>query len=361
MSKNNKKPKIALIGPYPPPYGGISVHIQRLAAHLKAKGIEYVIYDDSGTAKDEKDVVCIANLKRWLPKYFFFAKEDIIHYHSPNWILRIIFGLMGFFGKKTIISIHGESLNDSLKNAGWFRKKIIIFALKHTSCIVALNPKIEELALFIGVKPENIEVIPAFIPPAARDADIAEIPRKVWDFIDSHSPVISANAFRISFHNNQDLYGIDMCIDLCANLKQYYPRIGFVFCLPDIGDYEYFEKMKQRIAEKGIGNNFLFITEQHQLYPIIMKSDVFVRPTNTDGYGISIAEAIYFKIPAVASDVCQRPKGTILFKNRDIYDFTLKVKAVLDNYGREVAKLERVENINYADKIIERYHKLTGD
>ena len=152
-----------------------------------------------------------------------------------------------------------------------------------------------------------------------------------------------------------------MCIDLCANLKQYYPRIRLVFCLPDIGDYEYFNKLKRRIAEKGIENNFLFITEQYQFYPILMKCDVFVRPTNTDGYGISIAEAIFFKVPAVASDVCQRPEGTILFKSRDINDFILKVKDVLDNYERERAKLERVENINSTDKIIKIYRKLAGN
>jgi hypothetical protein len=55
VNKANKKPRIALIGPYPPPYGGISVHIQRMAAHLEAEDIEYVIYDDSGIEKDESD------------------------------------------------------------------------------------------------------------------------------------------------------------------------------------------------------------------------------------------------------------------------------------------------------------------
>lgn len=349
--------KIALIGPYPPPYGGISVHIQRMAAHLEAEGIECIIYDDSGTEKNEKNVICINNLKSWLPKYFFFAKEDIIHYHTPNWILRIIFGLMSFLGKKTIISIHGESLNDSLKSAGWFRKKIIIFALKHTSFIIALNPKIKELALSIGVKSKNIEIIPSFIPPAVREEDIAEIPQEVWDFIDSHSPVISANAFRISYYNNQDLYGIDMCIDLCANLRQYYPKIGLVFCLPDIGDYEYFKKMKQRITEKGIENNFLFITEQYQFYPILMKSTVFVRPTNTDGDAVSIREALYFKVPAVASDAVLRPEGTILFKSRDIDEFTSKVKNVLDNYDLCKKRLETIDLENNFSRIMKIYQK----
>lgn len=350
--------KIALIGPYPPPYGGISVHIQRMAAHLEAEDIECVIYDDSGTEKSEKNVICINNLKRWLPKYFFFAKEDVIHYHNPNWILRIIFGLMVFWGKKTIISIHGESLSDSLKSAGWFQKKIMIFALKYTSFIIALNPKIGELALSTGVKPENMEIIPSFIPPTISEDDLAKVPQEVWDFIDSHSPVISANAFKIVFYNSQDLYGIDMCIDLCTNLKQYYPKIGFVFCLPDIGDYEYFNKMKQKIADKGIENNFLFITEQYQFYPILMKSDVFVRPTNTDGYGVSIAESIYFKVPAVASDVCQRPEGTTLFKSRDINDFTIKVKNVLDNYEEHKKRLEEVEPEDNAEKVLKVYRKL---
>ena len=34
MKNKNKKAKIAIIGPYPPPYGGISVHIQRALFYL---------------------------------------------------------------------------------------------------------------------------------------------------------------------------------------------------------------------------------------------------------------------------------------------------------------------------------------
>ena len=91
-----------------------------------------------------------------------------------------------------------------------------------------------------------------------------------------------------------------------------------------------------------------------------MKSDVFVRPTNTDGYGVSIAEAIHFKIPAVASDVCQRPEGTILIRSRDIDDFTSKIKNVLDNYEvhkRRVAKVILEDNV---EKILELYERPAG-
>ncbi len=360
MRKKEANSKIALIGPYPPPYGGISVHIQRLKGQLmKRWGYDCVVYDLGKQGElPKKNIIRIKSVKTWLLKYFFTAKEDVIHLHDPDWRARAIMGLMGLLGKKTVISIHGASLADSLKGGGWFRRHIIKFTIRHTSFIIALNPKIKELALSLGVKPERIEVIPSFISPSIKEEEVAEISQEMWDFMDSHSPVISANAFRITFYNNQDLYGIDMCIDLCAYLKQYYPKVGFVFCLPDIGDYEYFHKMKQKIAEKGIEDNFLFQTKPCQLYPILMKSDVFVRPTNTDGYGVSVGEAIYFKVPVVASNVCPRPEGTILFKSRDIDNFISKVKDVLDNYEQYKQRLKAIKIDDNFEKILKVYKKL---
>lgn len=357
----NTNPKIALIGPYPPPYGGIAIHIQRLKEQVERCGYECVVYELGRRELSVGNVIRVKDPKRWLLKYFFFAKDDVIHFHNPNWRMRVIMGLMGLLGKKTIISIHGESLNDSLREGSWLRKRVIKFGLMNTSVIIALNSKIKETALSLGIRPENIEVIPSFIPPTISEEDIAEIPQEVWSFIDGHRPIILANAFRISFYNNQDLYGLDMCIDLCANLKQSYPKIGFVFCLPDIGDYDYFKKMKQRIADKQIEENFLFQTKPCQMYPIIMKSDLFVRPTNTDGDAVSIREALHFKVPAVASDVCPRPEGTILFKCRDIDDLTSKVKEVLDNYDEHKKRLETITLENNAEKIINIYQKIAGD
>ena len=89
-----------------------------------------------------------------------------------------------------------------------------------------------------------------------------------------------------------------------------------------------------------------------------MKSDVFVRPTNTDGYGISIAEAIYFKVPAVASNVCSRPEGTILFRSRDSDDFVSKVNHVLNNYKEYKGEIANIEFENNIKKIVKIYKTL---
>lgn len=355
--------KTALLGSYPPPYGGVSVYIKRLKDKLEEKGIDYIVYDLLGERKDVSDanVILVSDSTKWLLKYFFTAKEDIIHLHTSDWRVRAVIGLMGLRRKKTIISIHGESLKNSLRKGNYLKRQIIKLALKSSSFIIASNTEIEELCLSLRVKSDHVAVIPSFIPPSIRDEEIAEIPQEIWDFMESHYPVVSANAFQIRFHNNQDLYGIDMCIDLCANLQNDYPQIGLVFCLPDIGDYEYFNKMRQRITEKGIEKNFLFVTQPYSFYPILMKSYIFVRPTNTDGDAVSLREALYFKVPSVASDVVPRPEGTVLFRNREVSDFTLKVKDLLSNYEQRKKELDSITIEDNFGELIKVYRKLIGD
>jgi len=351
--------KIALIGIYPPPYGGISIHIQRMAEVLKSRGFDYTVYDISGIAKNKENVVCINKPLRWLLKYILFGKEDIMHYHSSGWLLRIIIGLASMLGKKTIVSIHGSSLGDSLKNTTWLRRKVLVFALRHTSFIIADNEDIKEFALSLGVNSKKVLVIPAFIPPVVKEEDYLKVPPRIWDFIKSHKPVIAANAWRIVFYKGIDAYGLDMIVELVDRLKNEYPKVGVVFCLPQIGDEEYFANLNQEIKERGLNEHILFITEPlDEIYPIWQKSGIFVRPTITDGDALSVREALYFKTPVVTSDAVPRPKGVTLFKNRDIDSFTAKVEEVVVDYARFKEELEFIEVDNGTNKILEVYNNL---
>ncbi len=355
----NTNPKIALIGPYPPPYGGIAIHIQRLKEQLEKRGYECVVYELGRQEPSEKNIIRIKNSKKWLLKYFIFAKDDVIHFHNPDWRMRVIMGLMGLLGKKTVISIHGESLSDSLKEGSWFRKQIIKFGLKHTSFVIADNEKIKDIVLSLKVKQQKVACVSAFIPPIVKEDDYQKVPRYVWDFIHQHRPVISANAFRISFYNGVDLYGLDMIVEVTARLKDKYPKLGIVFCLPYIGDQEYFNKLSCQIKEKCLDDHILFITESlAEVYPIWQKSDIFVRPTVTDGDALSVREALYLNTLVVTSDACPRPKGVVLFNNRDIDSFTRRVEEVLADYARFENEVESIEVDNGINKILKIYNSL---
>ena len=360
MNKQANELKLALVGSYPPPYGGVSTHVQRLQAQCLSNNIRCMVFATTSHARRAQRVLKLSRVMDW--PLILTSRQDIIHVHntSMHWkIAAFFFYLSKIKRAKFIMSYH--SFRYGARDFSPPGRKMVRVMLKSASHCIADSAEIKAKLISMGAKPERISVIPAFLTPAKNERETDSIPREIWDFIDSHTPVISAGAFRIGISDGQDRYGIDMCIELCASLKSNYPQIGFVFCLPEIGDYDYFSKMKQRIRAKNIENNFLFVTQPlDEVYPIWQKSDIFVRPTASDGDSVSLREALYLKTPSVASDVVPRPEGTVLFKNRDVEDFIARVKMVWDNYGYYKSRMESTEVENGLNEILKVYSSLAS-
>jgi glycosyltransferase involved in cell wall biosynthesis len=354
-----RKLKVALIGVYPPPYGGISVHIQRLSASYPDGGALVAVFDSGRQVKKTPGVYNLGRIRGWL--CFLASRWDIVHAHtsSINWKVPIAFFFLARM-KRTRFILSYHSLREKEEDFGSLGRRLVRFMLKSASHCIAINAEIKAKLVAMGAPPERVSVVPAFLPPVVKEEEVAGIPRETGDFIASHKPLIAANAYAIIKYQGQDLYGIDMCIDLCAALKKDYPRVGVLFCLPRIGDIPAFNELKRSIEEKGVADNFIFQTEPGQFYPVLMKSDIMVRPTNTDSYGVSVAEAICFRVPAIASDVCPRPEGTILFKSRDIEDFIARVKMVWENYSDYKTKLESLEMPDNLSEILGIYRRVAG-
>jgi glycosyltransferase involved in cell wall biosynthesis len=361
--KNEKKPAIAFIASLPPPPGGFSVGLQRLLRRLDSHGIDYSVYDliNRKIVRLGGRSNSMGSRPLWLLRYFFLAREDLICCHYSDWRLLVIVGKMNLLGKRTLISIGGRGLSVALEEGSRLRRSIIGFAMRRYACVIAHNEDIRRLCLSLGVRPERIALIPGFIPPTVEADDLAAIPGDIMEFMAGHRPVIAANAFEMVFYRGQDLYGLDLCVDLCARLKQSYPDIGFVFSLSQPGDEEHLRRMERRIARLEIENNFRILMGPYPFYPILLKSQVFIRPTNTDGDANSLREALYFKVPSVASDVIPRPAGTIVFKNRDIDDLTRRVTDLLQNYDDNKRAVEEISVEDNSVKLIELYNRLTGD
>ena len=180
--------------------------------------------------------------------------------------------------------------------------------------------------------------------------------------MESHKPTISANgSLWKKNYGGIDAYGFDMMIKAISSLRSKYPKIGLAFRLLDVEDDSYYNELLRYIDDNKIKENILIIEEDlPELYPIIQKSDLFVRPTVIDGDAISIREALFLGIPVVTSDCIPRPDGVVLFKNRDIDDFVGKIQIVLENYDKYKKLAEKIVAENNANKIIAIYEELRG-
>jgi glycosyltransferase involved in cell wall biosynthesis len=313
--------KYILIGPYPPPLGGVSVFIYRYSKLLITQGYEVQFLDW------EKN--------NWLQKIgwlfkIVFNPQNITFHVNGFLIFILLFLLLRPFKKKVIFTDHSFRGIDQLHG---IKRTILIKFLTIVDEYVLVGEHLKEYYSQSGYTlPTNTIVRNAFLPPPLEDEE------KIWksydtstlEFIKNHSPIIVGNAYQITIYNEVDLYGIDMCIEQTIRLKREFPNIGFLFALAEIGNLEVYESYLKRINENYVQENFYFLTGQKELWPLFKVSDLMIRPTYSDGYPLSVAEALFLGCPTIASDVCERAEGTSLFRNRDADDLYQKIIAKLN-------------------------------
>lgn len=326
-----KGAKILLFGSFPPPIGGVSIHVKRLFYLLKEKGYRISLVD---LGKNYK----LPGLK-WLLIFFkiMTTSFDILHVHRVDEkTIKIISWCKRLKSFKLYVTLHNERLFSKETNLS---TEILnrYFSLVDTLIVVGSHI-VSDVEKNISAPLSRIIVKNSFIPPilSLETTLRKELPEDLLSFIASRQPVINSSAFKINFFEGVDLYGLDLCVELVRMLKEEYPNIGFVFAIAAYEEAkEYQNKINLKIKEYNLEANFFFLKGQHLIWPSFRLYDLTVRPTYRDGFGITVAESLAVGCPVVASDVCNRAEGTIIFKNRDLEDFYKKCLAVLKRSKNE--------------------------
>lgn len=316
----NKK-EIQLWGLYPPPIGGVSIHIMRLIHSLN--GYERIELLDF-KPKKEYNVDYVTPVKSKIFELIKLAigRKKIIHVHmtSPLFFLSLmLFGFRHSIG----ITMHNQR---AIKDNNIIKKNIYKLFFNHCSFIIMNDAKYSErFAKCFKLRDKSkIHIVPAFILPTEQER-IGILP-KVKTFREAHDFMISANAFRLVIENDVDIYGLDLLIELLYKLRCNAINAGLLFCLPEIGNKEYYNTISLLIEDRKLKDHVMILNKAvSNGFEYWEVSDVFIRPTNTDMEGLSVKEALFVGTCCVASDVCKRPDNCILFRNRNFNDLYEKV------------------------------------
>ncbi len=311
-----------LIGPTPPPLGGVSVHIGRLSRKLQSEGKTVVNVDVAGSRGIRK---AWALARMMLDPRF---AEFQIHAFDFSAMAALV---LRPFRKRLTYMDHGTPLYK--RKLEGIRKALFARILKRADEVVFVS----EAARDYYVRAEfeltpSVTIRSAFLPPPVEDEArvLAEYPAETMEFIRTRSPLLVANASQLLFYNDIDLYGLDLCVELIGRLQSRYPRVGMLFAVGNADmNREYLEKTRKQLREKSLSDNFEFLTGQREVWPAFRRADLMVRPTSNDGYAISLEEAIFCGCATLASDAAVRPPETVTFTNRDIDDFERKALEIL--------------------------------
>lgn len=345
---------ITQVGPYPPPYGGVSVHIKRLHEKLLKEGIEsHLICNRNWCQNNHVPLI----FRRVVPlKYFSYFNRllgpgrlintELVHYHD-NWGIDapVILGLL-LRRKKMIITVHNQKQADEWPSLNVFQKFASKILIRSRNVFwIVVSEHIKGQLLDFGIPAAKITQIPAFISPESSDLLESAIPPHIERFAAEHSPLLSVYGWRLTIDEiGTDIYGFDLSIELINELKSEYPGIGLIICLPQVRLSDYLAELKNRIDANGLQNMVIFQTDpMDEAWLLWRMSDLFIRPTSTDGDSVSVREALSFGIPVVASNASPRPEGVVLFEKGNLSAFVTAVRQALSQNRQHTNSVPRIE------------------
>ncbi len=306
--------KIMLIGPYPPPHGGVSVHVSGIQEQLNAAGVPCEVLNTERTRPGLRFGAVLLR-HAW--------QGWTLHLHTnghnwKSWLLALGCGLAGQGSGGGMLTLHSGMLPAYLEETSLWRR-----ALARTACvlytrIICVSPKIRAAIVALGVPAQRTEIVPASLkterPRVAHE-------RRVLVWLGRHWPLFSTTLFF------RPEYGFDVLVDALVRLRPRYPSLG---CLV-MGSGEQRAEAEKRIQDAGLENNVLMAGDVgHDVCLSLMAaSQVFIRSTLEDGDSISVREAIALGIPVVASEVGMRPNAAILFRPGDAEELAAKIELAL--------------------------------
>lgn len=304
----------------PPPYGGVSVYVKRLSLALTKNGFPsgaYFAHTLEGIP--ESSQYLFDRFPKHIRSLFVFMeipsllrtakRYRLIHSHASLsssfaiWVIHKILNL------PIVYTIHSQMIEREFSALNTFDKWFLrsLAADKRVQFITVSQAGRRKLIDY-GIKFGNeIKVIPAYIKPVEIGSSKDYLSEDLISFIEEKAFILFY-AQSIGFCDGKEIYGTASMIDAFIQLRNNGLDVSLVFCIAEPNNVEWLENLKRIIHERDLDEHVYWqegaITE---MWPLIKKARLYVRPSSTDGDSILIREVLSFGIPVLASDVCDRP------------------------------------------------------
>jgi glycosyltransferase involved in cell wall biosynthesis len=312
--------KILLVGPYPPPHGGISVHVYELRKRLHMAGIDCRVVNVDPHALESAEYLRIRgglNLVRILVRYARRGWALHVHINGHNtksWLIALAAGAAGRFGPGNVLTLHSGLAPQYLaphRRASRFLAGVTCGLYKR---LIAVSPEVLDAVLSLGVGADRVQVVPAFMATRPVEREIPQL-----SHLKNRRPLLATTLFF------RPEYGFELLVDAMDQLRPKYPDIAWLV----IGSGEEHDRAEKLVAQRGLQESMLLLGNvPHEMcLQLISRADIFVRPTLVDGDATSVREALAMGKRVVASDVGHRPAGVVLFRKGDAADLAEKLEA----------------------------------
>ncbi|MEZ4698180.1 MAG: glycosyltransferase family 4 protein [Rhodothermales bacterium] len=354
----HNQPTALLLGAYPPPTGGIAVHIKRLASLLVEAGFSVIVVDFYGRSPvSTDDGVTVMRVGRFnmlgfvrMLLFLLRSRFSVVHLHGSSFrrgalVSRALTSLIR--ARNRLVTIHSGSFVSFYDSSSDRTQNHIRRLLDRFDTIVCVGQEQREHLKNIGYPDDRLEVIPAFIAP--KRADSSEIRLSIDELRDNVDLIVSTSGC------GADYYGHHTILQAVALARENGLRIGLVFAFYAMYDEPYFSQLVESIGQTPNSLVYRDLSPE-EFSDILYHSDVYVRATDRDGDAIAIREAIHWNCVVVATSAVLRPRGCLLFEFNDSAELASQLSKAAAGFTpsyEENAPIERLLELYRVNRVVQ--------
>jgi len=291
-------PKLLIVGDFPPPHGGVAVHVETLQRAVRSRGGECTVLDIGKGQVPADGVVAAGGYATFSAHLFGHALRGYrIHVHTSganpkSWALAAMCAAAGKVARVPPLITFHSGLGPSWLAADPTRARVACAVGNAFGRVLAVSEEIREALLTCGVSGRRIEVLPAFsnsfLQPGAPPPGFRELREEA-------APLYSAMLAP------GPVYGAQVLLRAFAEVLAGNPRARLALYGP--GTLE----LVGSAGPAAAGVRAFGELHRPAALAVIGGSDVFVRPTLADGDSVSVREAVALGRVVVATSVGTRP------------------------------------------------------
>lgn len=320
--------RVLLLGPYPPPHGGVQTNLVAIRQYLLKRQIPCEVINLTRFRKPAGEGVYYPKTALELVTLLLRLPYDIVHLHlggnlTPRLVaLALVCSLLP--RRKAMLTFHsgGYPSSPQGRTAGRWTLRGLVF--RRLDGVIAVNPEIEALFRKFGVAPERLRLI---YPHAPADPEPGtELPPPLAAFFQAHSPLL------LTVSGLEPEYDIPLQIEVLGRLRGRFPRAGLAI----LGAGSLEQELRRQIAARPYAGDILLCGDVPHALTLraIAASDLLLRTTLYDGDSIAVREGLYLGTPVIATDNGMRPAGVRLFPAGDPDALRAAIEAELGGQAR---------------------------
>ena len=338
---------IWVYGTVPQPVGGVAIFLQRLI-ESKRVPLAGLIDPYFGAQKAELPI------PHWYPKKkgplhriltvikSFRLRNELLFINGsrPESILALFPFLLFRNAKKSLLLHHGD-LWGSIENSR-IKTALVKYMLRGYNPIFCLSEKQWQFYISNDIEESRLTLVNSYIgipdaEPVSEEIDgltkrdavhFSKQAREAIAWVSqSKSKVIIGSGYAKPFYNHE--WVLDF---LQQESHAAFGDVRYILCCYG-PETDHLQQLRERFSALPDAR-LCFGLSPLEFNAVLARSDIYVRPTSVDSFGIAIHDARALGLQAIASDACERPKDIWVHENRNYNQFSELLKKCIATSDR---------------------------